>query len=183
MVYRPIVNLSTDDIWEFLGATLPPWGGSHAALIKLYRDAGGGECPVVTQKSDAPSCGTSSSRFGCWTCTVVEKDRSLEGFVEAGYSEFGPLIAFRDWLVSIRNDPHRRMARRRDGRMTVTKDGVFVPGPFTLAARQEIFDGLLALESKIARQLISPDEIARIKTIWADDASQGANWATEVAAH
>jgi DNA sulfur modification protein DndC len=60
---------------------------------------------------------------------------------------------------------------------------VFVPGPFTLAARQEIFDGLLALESKIARQLISPDEIARIKTIWADDASQGANWATEVAAH
>lgn len=65
MVYRPIVDLSTDDVWEFLGATPPPWGGSHRALIQLYRDAGGGECPVVTQKSDVPSCGSSSSRFGC----------------------------------------------------------------------------------------------------------------------
>lgn len=110
MVFRPIVELSTEDVWEFLGAVPPPWGGSHESLIGLYRNAQGGECPVVTQKSDAPSCGTSSSRFGCWTCTVVEKDRSLEGFVEAGFAEFGPLIDFRDWLASIRNDPSRRQA-------------------------------------------------------------------------
>lgn len=83
MVYRPILELSTEAVWEFLATVPPPWGGSHQALIQLYRDAGGGECPVVTQKSDVPSCGTTSSRFGCWTCTVVEKDRSLEGFVEA----------------------------------------------------------------------------------------------------
>jgi len=151
MVYRPIVDLSTDDVWEFLGATPPPWGGSHRALIQLYRDAGGGECPVVTQKSDVPSCGSSSSRFGCWTCTVVEKDRSLKGFVEAGFAEFGPLIAFRDWLVEIRNDPHRRQARRRDGRLTVTSDGVFGPGPFTLAARDEILDRILPAVSTVAR--------------------------------
>ena len=80
MVFRPIVELSTDEVWEFLAMTTPPWGGSYQKLIKLYRDATSGECPVVTQKSDVPSCGTSSSRFGCWTCTVVEKDRSLEGF-------------------------------------------------------------------------------------------------------
>ena len=78
MVFRPIVELSTDDVWEFLAINPPPWGGSYQKLIQLYRDAAGGECPVVTQKSDAPSCGTTSSRFGCWTCTVVDKDRSLE---------------------------------------------------------------------------------------------------------
>jgi DNA sulfur modification protein DndC len=169
MVFRPIVELSLDDVWEFLSCVLPPWGGTHRALIQLYRDAGGGECPVVTSKDDAPSCGTSSSRFGCWTCTVVEKDRSLEGFVEAGFAEFAPLIAFRDWLVSIRNDPHRRLARRRDGRITVTKEGVFVPGPFTFETRREILDRVLELQRLTGHLLINEDELGRIRRIWAED--------------
>ena len=181
MVYRPIVELSTEDVWEFLGSVPPPWGGSHNALIKLYRDAGGGECPVVTQKSDVPSCGTTSSRFGCWTCTVVEKDRSLEGFVEAGFGEFGPLIEFRDWLASIRNDPTRRLARRRNGRIMVTQDGVFVPGPFTFDTRREILARLLALQEQTGRALLTAEEIARIKAIWAEDAAQGAAWAADAA--
>ena len=44
MVFRPIVELSTDDVREFLAETPPPWGGSYDKLIRLYRDAGGGEC-------------------------------------------------------------------------------------------------------------------------------------------
>lgn len=43
LVFRPIVELSTDDVWEFLSSERPPWGGDHKRLIKLYRDAGGGE--------------------------------------------------------------------------------------------------------------------------------------------
>lgn len=170
MVFRPIVNVVTDEIWEFLATRPPPWGGSHQPLISLYRNSLGGECPVVTQKSDIPSCGTSSSRFGCWTCTVVEKDRSLEGFVEAGYAEFTPLLDFRDWLVSMRNDPTRRTARRRDGKVTITTSGVFVPGPFTHETRAEILERLLAVQKKVGRQLISPAEIDRIRELWAEDA-------------
>lgn len=172
MVFRPIVDLSTDDVWEFLGTHQPPWGGSHAKLIKLYRDAGGGECPVVTQKSDAPSCGTTSSRFGCWTCTVVEKDRSLEGFVESGFDEFGPMLDFRDWLASIRNEPPRRMARRRDGRVTITDGGTFVPGPYTLHTRSEILDRLRVVEKRVGHPLISDDEVALIRSLWARDAAE-----------
>jgi DNA sulfur modification protein DndC len=180
LVYRPIVDLSTEDVWEFLATTLPPWGGSHEPLIRLYRDAAGGECPVVTSPDDAPSCGTTSARFGCWTCTVVEKDRSLEGFVEVGFVEFTPLIEFREWLVSIRNDPSRRLARRRDGRITVAANGKFVPGPFTLATRQEILERLLALQERVGRQLITEDEISRIKRIWAEDVLRAAErWSTE----
>lgn len=48
LVFRPIVELDTDEVWEFLAGNDPPWGGSHQRLIDLYRDAGGGECPVVT---------------------------------------------------------------------------------------------------------------------------------------
>jgi DNA sulfur modification protein DndC len=171
MVYRPILELSTDDVWEFLGTFPPPWGGTHRALIQLYRDAHGGDCPVVTQASDIPSCGTTSPRFGCWTCTVVDKDRSLEGFVEAGFEQFVPLIEFRDWLLSIRNDPARRQIVRRDGSMVIAANGRPIPGPFTLEARMEIFDRLLALQERTGRALISEDEIARIKAIWAVDAA------------
>jgi len=167
LVFRPILELSTDDVWEFLSCVPPPWGGTHRALIQLYRDAGGGECPVVTSKDDVPSCGTSSSRFGCWTCTVVKKDRSLEGFVEAGFAEFAPLIDFRDWLVSIRNDPKRRMLKKRNGKFVLSRTGEPVLGAFTLETRMEILDRLLALQSVTNRTLISEDEIRQIQNIWA----------------
>lgn len=169
MVFRPIVELSTDDVWEFLAETLPPWGGSYDKLVRLYRDAAGGECPVVTQKSDVPSCGTTSSRFGCWTCTVVDKDRSLEGFVESGFKEFGPLLDFRDWLADIRSDPLRRQARRRNGHITTNEDGELIPGPFTLQARAEILEELRKIEAATGRELVSEEEVSLIHGIWADE--------------
>ena len=169
LVFRPIVELDTDDVWDFLAINDPPWGGSHQRLIKLYRDAGGGECPVVTSRDDAPSCGTTSSRFGCWTCTVVEKDKSLAGFVEAGFGQFSPLLEFRDWLISIRNDPERRLARRRDGRFTISRKGVFIPGPFNIATRKEILNRLLALENDTHMKLIGESEIRMIHRLWIDD--------------
>lgn len=179
LVFRPIVELSTDDVWEYLGENDAPWGGDHRKLIKLYRDAGGGECPVVTQKSDAPSCGSSSSRFGCWTCTVVDKDRSLEGFVESGFHEFGALLDFRDWLVSIRNDPTKRQARRRNGAITITNTGTYVPGPFTMAARQEILTRLLNMQTGLEVDLISEEEVEEIKRIWSDDLTANASRKTK----
>lgn len=168
-VFRPIVELETDDVWEFLASNEPPWGGSHRNLIDLYRNAGGGECPVITSKDDAPSCGTTSSRFGCWTCTVVDKDRSLQGFVDAGFNEFTPLLDFRDWLVSIRNDKERRQARRRNGEITITDNGKFIPGPFTLKTRAEILERLQALEKETRQSLISEQEVDLIHQIWSKE--------------
>ncbi|WP_134681546.1 DNA phosphorothioation system sulfurtransferase DndC [Paracoccus ravus] len=175
LVFRPIVELTTDDVWEYLGENDAPWGGDHRKLIKLYRDAGGGECPVVTQKSDAPSCGSSSSRFGCWTCTVVDKDRSLEGFVESGFSEFGALLDFRDWLVSIRNNPEKRQARRRNGSITITSTGTYIPGPFTMDARSEILDRLLGIQADLDVELISSNEIEEIKRVWSEELTSNAS--------
>ena len=169
LVFRPIVDLDTDDVWNFLAINDPPWGGSHRRLIELYRNAGGGECPVVTSKEDAPSCGTTSSRFGCWTCTVVEKDKSLAGFVEAGFGQFSPLLDFRDWLISIRNDPERRLARRRNGRFTISRKGVYIPGPFNIATRKEILNRLLTLENDTNMKLIDESEVQIIHRLWIDD--------------
>ena len=169
LVFRPIVELGTNEVWEFLALNDPPWGGSHRRLIQLYRDAGGGECPVVTSRDEVPSCGTTSSRFGCWTCTVVEKDRSLAGFVDAGFGQFAPLLDFRDWLVTIRNDPERRLARRRDGRFTISRNGVYIPGPFNIATRKEILDRLLGLQHETGMPLIRDEEVEEIRRLWVED--------------
>lgn len=171
-IFRPIVDLTTDDVWEILGSFPAPWGGAHTKLFQLYRDAEGGECPVVLSKDEAPGCGTKNSRFGCWTCTVVEKDKSLQGFVDSGQHAYKPLIAFRDWLVSIRNDQTKRSAIRRNGRLTFDMSGKHIPGPFTIQARQEILDRLLAVQIEFGAQLITEDELDLIHKYWAIDLQQ-----------
>lgn len=168
-VYRPIVDLATDEVWEILASFSPPWGGTHNRLIKLYRDAAGGECPIVLSQDDAPGCGTNSSRFGCWTCTVVEKDKSLQGFVDSGNHQYAPLIAFRDWLKDIRNDLTLRQGRRRTGKITVASNGKLIPGPFTIKARQMILEKLLETQREYGDILISTKEIETIQRIWTND--------------
>jgi DNA sulfur modification protein DndC len=165
-IYRPIANLGLDDVWEILGTFPAPWGGTHSSLIQLYRDSEGGECPVVLSADEAPGCGTSNSRFGCWTCTVVEKDKSLQGFIDAGKHQYKPLVEFRDWLRSIRNDPTLRQAVRRNGRLTFASSGKHIPGPFTIQARKEILSRLLNVQRELGETLISEAEIDQIYQHW-----------------
>ena len=174
-VYRPIVDLTIDDVWETLGQYHPPWGGSHKDLIQLYRDAEGGECPVVLSQEEAPGCGTNSSRFGCWTCTVVEKDKSLQGFIDVGNHHFKSLMDFRDWLKCIRNDPQYRQVERRNGRVQFDLTGKHIPGPFTLQARKKILERLLEVEKEFGDKLISQEEIDLIQSLWAEELSQRGN--------
>lgn len=55
--------------------------GDNRPLYKLYASASNGECPIQTDTS-TPSCG--NSRFGCWTCTVVDRDKASEGLLASG---------------------------------------------------------------------------------------------------
>ena len=119
-VYNPIVELSTDDVWEILldnnGQT--PWGTSNNDLFDLYLGADSGECPFTKTTDDegnviTPSCG--NSRFGCWICTVVKEDKSLSGFIASGEEYLQPLLTFRSWLLSIRDNHKYRTTYRRDG--------------------------------------------------------------------
>jgi DNA sulfur modification protein DndC len=171
-IFRPIVDLTTDDVWEILGSFEAPWGGAHTKLFQLYRDAEGGECPVVLSKDEAPGCGTPNSRFGCWTCTVVEKDKSLQGFIDSGKHIYVPLVGFRNWLVDIRNDPARRSAIRRNGRLTFDLTGKHIPGPFTIQARREILARLIAVQAEYGSRLISDAEVELIQKIWAAELQQ-----------
>lgn len=155
-VATPIADWSDDEVWTHLFENNPPpWGTPHDAMLTLYRQALGGECPVVMDLN-TPSCG--GSRFGCWVCTVVKTDKSMEGFLQTGEEWMRPLADFRDWLKDYREQDGVRMAVRRDGSQG--------PGPFTAKARHKILEELLEREGKVGIPLISDDEIRFIQTVW-----------------
>lgn len=117
-VFAPIRNFDLDDVWNYLLNYQSPWGDDNTHLQKLYQDSNSGECPLVVDKSikeSAGSCG--NSRFGCWVCTVVNEDKALNGFIESGSSWLRPLLEFRNWLTSIRDDRTKRMKYRKNGQI------------------------------------------------------------------
>ena len=168
-VFSPIAELDDNEVWAVLLQTRPPWGGTHRNLITLYRNAGGGECPLVLSKEDAPSCGTTSPRFGCWTCTVINKDRSLGGLIDSGYEELEPLYDFREKLLELREDDKNRMPIRRNGESKHRADGSRVRGPFKMEVRRQIRKELEQLEKTTGRTLLSPGEKCQIDEIWRID--------------
>ncbi|WP_188207537.1 DNA phosphorothioation system sulfurtransferase DndC [Alkalibacillus aidingensis] len=117
-VYAPIKSFDLDDVWNYLLNTESPWGDDNYELYRLYSDSKSGECPLVvdkTVKESAGSCG--NSRFGCWVCTVVNEDKALSGFIDSGHDWMKPLLDFRNWLSSIRDDRTRRMKYRMNGQI------------------------------------------------------------------
>ncbi len=168
-VYNPIVELTTDDVWDVLlehndGKT--PWGSDNNELVALYSDADSGECPFagMSNSGQTQSCG--QSRFGCWVCTVVKDDKSLKGFIKTGHRELIPLAEFRSWIMDIRDKSEYREKKHRDGSVYQTKDGNMGYGPFTWEARKLILQKLLETQSKMDYELITIDELKAIDEIW-----------------
>ncbi|EPE60451.1 putative sulfurtransferase DndC [Exiguobacterium sp. S17] len=115
-VFAPIKEFVLDDVWSYLLQNPAPWGEDHHKLQKMYMDSSS-ECPLVVDqniKESAGSCG--NSRFGCWTCTVVNQDKSLTGFIQTGEHDWlKPLLKFRNKMVLIRDDRSKRMRKRMNG--------------------------------------------------------------------
>ena len=174
-VYAPIEYFTTDDVWTYLLQVENPWGGNNHTLMGMYRSASSdGECPLVVDTS-TPSCG--NSRFGCWVCTVVEKDHSMESLVDNGEEWMEPLLEFRNELASHRDPAVKRKIReikRRDGRVWRKKDdGTPIPGPYKFEFRKEMLQRLLEIQKEIRETgpdpnacLIQPDELQSIRYMW-----------------
>lgn len=156
-LFTPIIDFDVDDVWETLVELDSPTSIPVHDLAKLYKD-GGGECPTMRDFKDKPC---SRARFGCWTCTVVRKDKSAIKMIEQGHLELEPYLGFRDWLIEIRNLPEYRCKKRRNGR-----DG---PGPFNLYARKVILERLRQLELTVGSSLLSSLQAETIEALWAKD--------------
>ncbi len=161
LVYQPIRELDDREVWTLLLQLRPPWGGSHADLKKMYSEASGGECPFVVDDTSSAGCGTGSARFGCWTCTVVEKDHSLDAMIENGFEHLEPLSLFRDRLKEVCATPEWRSKVRRTGQPGL--------GPLTREAREMLLSELLAVQDATGMPLVTDHEIRLIQDQWAKD--------------
>lgn len=155
-VSNPIEFLTTEEVWAYLLQTPNPWGGDNRALYKLYANASNGECPIQIDTS-TPSCG--HSRFGCWTCTVVDHDKASEGLLASGDERMEHLLAFRETLLEFR-DPINGW---RDNRRMNGNNG---PGPLLIEGRRELLKRLLKLQEETGLTLITPEELLLIQQMW-----------------
>ena len=181
LVYRPIVDWTDDDVWLYLMQVTNPWGFDNKQLLTMYRTASpDAECPVVMDTS-TPSCG--SSRFGCWTCTVVEKDKSMSAMIQndAEKEWMQPLLDVRDQLADVSEGRNLRDFRRLNGRVSLY-NGQHVAGPYTQEGRAHWLR--LVLEAQTWVRANGPDEVRDIELITLDELHKIRNiWITEKHEH
>ena len=171
-VYNPLTEIPNAVVWEYLlkGDAMSAWGTDNKYLFSLYQGENLGEEQSVVGEIDKDKIPiTGNSRFGCWCCTMVKEDKSLQNFIDHGADELRPLRRFRNWLVDLRATPEARDWRRRNGTVYFNAEGDFGRGPFTLESRKLILKELLKLEIETGFELITIEELKMIDKMWEDE--------------
>lgn len=181
LIYSPIEDWRNDEVWLYLMQWENPWGQSNKELFTMYRGAtADNECPLVVDTS-TPSCG--DSRFGCWVCTMVSKDKSMEAMIQNDEEKewMQPLLDIRNEL-DVQDDRDKRDFRRIWGQVQLFErhvDGqtevVPIPGPYTKIWREHWLTKVLEAQTGIRQNgpeemrdltLISIEELSEIRRIW-----------------
>ncbi|MDT0266556.1 DNA phosphorothioation system sulfurtransferase DndC [Streptomyces sp. DSM 44915] len=173
LVYSPIEDWSNDEVWTFLMQQDNPWGYSNKDLLTMYQSASeDSECPLVVDDT-TPSCG--DSRFGCWTCTLVEQDKSMAAMIQNDEEKewMQPLLDLRNKL-DVADDAHLRDFRKMNGKVQLFGDRI-VHGPYTQQSRETWLRELLQAQTWIRQnapehvrgiELITMPELHEIRRIW-----------------
>lgn len=183
-IYTPIEDWRTDEVWLYLLQWQNPWGGDNQDLFTLYRGAtADNECPLVVDTS-TPSCG--DSRFGCWVCTMVSKDKSMEAMIHNDEDKdwLQPLLDLRNEL-DIQDDKDKRDFRRIYGKVELftrnngDEESIQpIPGPYLKQWREYWLRKLLEAQISVRRnapppfqnlQLITTEELSEIRRIWLEE--------------
>lgn len=174
-VYAPIKDFSLDDVWGYLLQTPSPWRNNNRDLLALYQSANSGECPLVVDET-TPSCG--NSRFGCWVCTVVAQDKTMEALIDSGHEWMEPLLEVRNFLASTQDPAVKHLYREYKSRQGTVKfkrnsASSLVPGPYKFEFCVEVLRKLLKAQLDVLKKgsdpnllLISPEELYEIRRIW-----------------
>ena len=189
LVFTPIETWSNDDVWTFLLREKNPWNFSNKDLLSMYRGASeDNECPVVVDTS-TPSCG--NSRFGCWTCTLVDQDKSMGAMIQNDHEKewMLPLLEIRNEL-DFRGDEARQLDRdRRDfrrmgGHLQYYRDhegnAQLIPGPYTQKSREYWLRRVLRAQREVREDEISPDYVRTLELITMEELEEIRRlWVTE----
>ncbi len=173
LVYSPIEDWTNDDVWMFLMQLPNPWGYRNKDLLTMYQGASAdGECPLVVDSS-TPSCG--DSRFGCWVCTLVDQDKSMQAMIQNDEEKewMLPLLQLRNELDQT-NDRELRDFRRMSGALLL-HNGQLVHGPYKQEIRERWLRRVLEAQQLVRRngpehvrniELITLEELEEIRRLW-----------------
>lgn len=179
-VYLPIETWTSDDVWMYVLTEENPWGVDNQELFSIYKGATpDAECPVVVDKS-TPSCG--DSRFGCYVCTMVSQDKSMQAMIQNDdqKSWMQPILDFRNTYLSVQ-DWDVRDFKRMNGRVKLMGKGEtaeLIHGPYLQDYRAKLLKELLRTQRKVRDakvpghdqiELISIDELDAIRRIWVEE--------------
>lgn len=171
--YPPIKDLYLEEVWYILSKEPSPWGYDNSKIFQIYADASADdyECPTVVVDKTQPSCG--QSRFGCWVCTVVKEDKSMQALIKNGSDWMRPLLDYRSEMVEGRNVSENRYSTRRNGQLAVDDSG-HNQGNYTFEYCSTMLRKLLEVQramqkSKPHMELISNQELVAIQINWFRD--------------
>lgn len=170
-VYAPIKELMLEEVWYIINAMTSPWGADNSKLFQIYLDASADdyECPTVVTDKSHRSCG--QSRFGCWTCTVVNEDKSLTALVNKGLTWLTPLVALRTSMVEERNNPQNRLNIRRNGKTAVNDLGTYSPD-YRIRLLEQVLQAQRTIQKENPKvELITNQELVAIQVTWHRDAA------------
>ena len=174
LVFSPLEDWNDNDVWVFLMQYQNPWGYSNKELLTLYKGAtADNECPMMVEKG-LPSCG--KSRFGCWVCTMVEKDKSMEAMISNDDEKawMSVLLEFRNKFGDEEHDRERRSFRKMAGFLQGSYKQLH-HGPYKKEIREEWLKDLLEIQKDINvngpeefqnLELITIPELRIIRRIW-----------------
>lgn len=174
LVFSPLEDWNDNDVWVFLMQYQNPWGYSNKELLTLYKGAtADNECPMMVEKG-LPSCG--KSRFGCWVCTMVEKDKSMEAMISNDDEKtwMSVLLEFRNKFGDEEHDRERRSFRKMAGFLQGSYKQLH-HGPYKKEIREEWLKDLLEIQKDINEngpeefqnlELITIPELRIIRRIW-----------------
>ncbi|MCL1060690.1 DNA phosphorothioation system sulfurtransferase DndC [Shewanella benthica] len=191
-VYAPIASWSNDDVWIYLNSVENPWKFPNHDLMGMYQGATeGGECPLVVDKS-TQSCG--DSRFGCYVCTMVSEDKSMNAMISNDEEKewMYPLVSLRNEIevndanrekkiAKLTRDKANRDFRRMNGTLTVhiSKHGAdLVPGPYIQSFREHLLGKVLEAQQAVQElgpievknlELLSIEDLEEIRRIWLEE--------------
>jgi DNA sulfur modification protein DndC len=139
----PIAHWRTCKVWDFHYFVAPQLGWPTVELGHLY--------------------GNDSTRFGCWTCTLIGEDKALAAVTkQVEWSHFKALGHLRDKLQRDARKPENRLQRPNG-----------YPGRLKISYRRALLDELRRLEEEVGTELIAEDEIDAIYAYWETEEKYG----------
>ena len=176
----PIADFTIDDVFYYIGNVRSGKFECYSDfddLVEIYRDANGGDCMVTTYYTGQASKTACGARTGCYLCTRVSNDRSLENMLsENKFKYMQPLNDFRQFILDTHYNPNRRnwLARsiQKDGSVNISPNAYspqhceeMLKIVLTIDARERDAASMLGIKPRF--QMLTLADVLAIEVLWA----------------